>query len=188
MNGKSSRFAERLGSLSRALLTASGIMILLMAFAATYAVARRYFLHSPEPYSYEIGMMLLLWCFVFSVAELQRQNRHLRGDFVLNRLPAGFRLFVNRLLSPLLAALCSAVLAWKGWDAAMFSLRIGERSISSWSEPLFPVKVMIPIGYGVLFIVAMTQLLQGLGSGMKKPPIEKMEENSTSPADRQIVS
>jgi len=60
----------------------------------------------------------------------------------------------------------------------MFSLRIGERSMSSWAEPLFPVKVMIPIGYGFLFLVAISQLFQGIFSLAKKyqePPETKRE-------------
>ncbi len=188
MKRNSRWFVESLGFLSRGLLTLSGIMILLMAFAATYGVARRYLMRDPEPYSYEIGMMLLLWCFVFSVAELQRQNRHLRGDFILSRLPQGLQLFINNLLSPFLAAMCSLVLAWKGWDAALFSLQIGERSISSWSEPLFPVKVMIPVGYGFLFVVAMTQIFQGMILFRKRFQKEAMEENMAGRPDREISS
>ena len=168
MNTSSSRIVETVGFISQILLIISGIMILLMAFAATYGVTRRYLLQNPEPYSYEISMMLLLWCFVLSVAALQKQERHLRGDFILNRLPRSFQFFVNSLLSPALAVLCSFVLAWKGWEAAMFSLKIGERSLSSWSEPLFPAKVMIPVGYGFLFIVAITQFYMGIVSSVKK--------------------
>ena len=162
MDGKENRFVALIGALSQGLLAVSGLMILSMAFTATYGVTRRYLLHNPEPYSYEISMMLLLWCFVLSVAPLQRQQRHLRGDFILTRLPRRFQFFINALLSPLLAGLCSAVLAWKGWEAAMFSLKIGERSMSAWSEPLFPVKVVIPVGYGILFLVALTQFFQGI--------------------------
>lgn len=168
MDSKDSWLVRVIGFISRGMLTVSGVMILVMAFTATYGVVRRYVMHSPEPYSYEIGVMMLLWCFVLSVAELQRQERHLRGDFVLSRLPQSFQFLINRILAPLLALLCSAVLAWKGWDAAMFSLRIGERSISSWSEPLFPVKLMIPVGYGFLFIVAISQFIQGMLSLVKR--------------------
>ena len=168
MDSEESRIAAIIGRISEGLLAASGVMILLMAFAATYGVARRYVLNNPEPYSYEISMMLLLWCFVLSVAALQRHQRHLRGDFILNRLPGSVRFFVNDILSPLLALLCGAVLAWKGWEAAMFSLKIGERSMSSWSEPLFPVKVVIPVGYALLFVVALTQFIRGIHALIRK--------------------
>jgi C4-dicarboxylate transporter DctQ subunit len=169
LNSKENPIISIIGSISQGLLAVSGAMILLMAFAATYGVTRRYLLHNPESYSYEISMMLLLWCFVLAVAALQKQQRHLRGDFILDRLPRSVRFFVNAIVSPLLALLCSAVLAWKGWEAAMFSLNIGERSMSAWSEPLFPVKIVIPVGYGFLFIVALAQFLQGMHALISKP-------------------
>jgi TRAP-type mannitol/chloroaromatic compound transport system permease small subunit len=162
LDGKDSALVRIIGWWSQGLLAVSGIMISLMAFAATYGVARRYLLHNPEPYSYEISMILLLWCFVLSVAALQKQERHLRGDFVLSHLPQRFQFFINRILSPLLAVFCSVMLVWKGWNAALFSLRIGELSMSSWAEPIFPVKIMIPIGYAFLLMVALMQLFQGI--------------------------
>jgi TRAP-type mannitol/chloroaromatic compound transport system permease small subunit len=160
--GEDNRIVRVIDWLCRGLLGVSGIMILLMAFAATYGVARRYLLHDPEPYSYEISMMLLLWCFVLSVGALQKQERHLRGDFILSRFPRRLQYFINHILSPGLAVLCSSLLVWKGWEAAMFSWRIGERSMSSWAEPISPVKILIPLGYGILFLVAVMQLLQGI--------------------------
>jgi TRAP-type mannitol/chloroaromatic compound transport system permease small subunit len=168
MEGKDSRIVRAIGSVSQGLLVISGLMILLMAFAAAYGVARRYILHNPEPYSYEISMMLLLWCFVLSVAAMQKQERHLRGDFILSRLPESFQFFINRLVSPMLAVLCSAILAWKGLKSTLFSMNIGELSMSSWAEPLYPVKAMIPVGYVFLLIVAITQLFQGIYLFMRK--------------------
>ena len=189
VNSGRNRIVEAIGLISQGLLAVSGIMILLMAFAATYGVSRRYFLKNPEPYSYEISMMLLLWCFVLSVAALQKQERHLRGDFVLNRLPQGFQFFVNRLLSPILAVLCSVILAWKGWEAALFSLKIGERSMSAWSEPLFPIKILIPVGYGFLFVVAVTQFIQGVHSLIKKFQNRgEIEEHVAGQPDKKTTS
>jgi TRAP-type mannitol/chloroaromatic compound transport system permease small subunit len=166
LKGKNNRLVRSIRNLTGWMLAASGLMILFMALTATYGVTRRYLLHNPEPYSYEIGIMLLLWCFVLSVAAVQNEERHLRGDFILNRLPRKVRKFINGILSPALAVLCSSILAWKGWEAALFSLRIGERSISSWAEPLFPVKIVIPAGYGLLLLAALMQVVQGMAAAI----------------------
>ena len=168
MNSANNRLVRSIRSLTGWMLAASGIMILLMALAATYGVTRRYLLHNPEPYSYEIGIMLLLWCFVLSVAAVQNDERHLRGDFILNRLPRSVQIFINSILSPSLAILCSFILAWKGWEAALFSLRIGERSMSAWAEPLFPVKIVIPAGYALLLLVALMQVVQGVAATLHR--------------------
>jgi TRAP-type mannitol/chloroaromatic compound transport system permease small subunit len=162
LDGKDIGIVRAIDLLCSGLLAVSGIMIVVMAFSATYGVARRYFLHNPEPYSYEISMMLLVWCFVLSVAALQKHERHLRGDFILSRFPPRLQFFINHILSPGLAVLCSVVLVWKGWEAAMFSLRIGELSMSSWAESIFPVKILIPVGYSILCLVALMQLFKGI--------------------------
>jgi TRAP-type mannitol/chloroaromatic compound transport system permease small subunit len=124
-------------------------------------VARRYIFDSPEPYSYEVSTILLIWCFVLSVAALQWQERHIRGDFVLSRLPKNAQYFIDHLLAPLLGLLCGVLLCWKGIPSAMFSLSIHEVSSSVWKEPIFPVKIMIPIGFGMLCLVLVYQVYKG---------------------------
>ena len=47
---------------------ASGLMAVIMAVLVTYGVFRRYVLNNPEPYSYEISTMLLLFGIVFALS------------------------------------------------------------------------------------------------------------------------
>ena len=49
--------------LSRGSLLISAAMILIMVFATTYGVIRRYAFNSPDQYSYEISMIFLLLSF-----------------------------------------------------------------------------------------------------------------------------
>ena len=53
--------------LSRFFLIIAGLLTLLMVFTATYGVFRRYAFNSPEPYSYELSTMFLLFSFVLAV-------------------------------------------------------------------------------------------------------------------------
>ena len=55
------------------------------------------------------------------------------------------------------------VMVWKSWVAAAYSIQINETSYSAWSEPLYPVKITIPIGYGLLFLVMVGQIARGIG-------------------------
>ena len=59
------RILERVSDLG---LVISGILILVMSLLSTYGVGRRYLLHSPEPYSYELSTILLVACVVLAVA------------------------------------------------------------------------------------------------------------------------
>ena len=64
MLDKTDRALERISNFFAVL---SGVLVLLMAFTATYGVIRRYAFKSPEPYSYELSTMFLLWTFVLAL-------------------------------------------------------------------------------------------------------------------------
>jgi TRAP-type mannitol/chloroaromatic compound transport system permease small subunit len=145
-------------------LLVSGILILIMGWLSTYAVARRYLLHSPEPYSYEIGMCFLLACVVLALAGLQRFGKNLRVDFITNRFSEGVQAALLDVFVPILALFYISILTWQSWDVAWYSLKIHELSQSSWQEPLFPVKFVVPVGSGLLWLVLLAHLIRGVNS------------------------
>jgi TRAP-type C4-dicarboxylate transport system permease small subunit len=151
-----------IGRLSRLLLVISGVMIVLMVFTSTYGVFRRYFLHSPEPYSYEISTMFLLWSFVLAVAAVERYDRNIRVDFVSNRVPDRTRHFILSIVAPVAGLFVCSMFAWQGFTAAMYSLKIGAVTMTAWKVPLFPIKIVIPIGYIVLCLVLIVKLYFGV--------------------------
>jgi len=154
---KADRVIERV---SYAFTILSGILIVLMSFIASYGVIRRYVFKSPEPYSYELSMMFLLWTFVLALAYLEKLDGHLRVDFFVALLPKKIRNFFLNVIGPLIGFIFCVVLTYEGWTVAMYSLEIGEKSMSVWAVPLFPVKIVIPIGYGLLCIVLLLKIVQ----------------------------
>ena len=155
---KTDRVLERL---SKFFAVLSGILVLLMAFTASYGVIRRYLFKSPEPYSYELSTMFLLWTFVLALAYLEKLDGHLRVDFFVVLLPEKLRRFLLNVVGPLFGLVFCSVLTWEGWKVAMYSLEINEKSMSVWAVPLFPVKIVIPIGYGLLCIVLVLKIIRG---------------------------
>jgi TRAP-type C4-dicarboxylate transport system permease small subunit len=148
--------------ISNAFTVLSGVLIVLMAFLASYGVIRRYVFESPEPYSYELSMMFLLWTFVLALAYLEKLDGHLRVDFFVVILPKKIRAFILNVIGPLAGLIFCAVLTWEGWTVAMYSLETREKSMSIWAVPLFPVKIVVPIGYGLLCVVLLLKIIQGI--------------------------
>ena len=145
-------------------LLLSGILILIMSVLSTYGVGRRYIFNNPEPYSYELSTMLLVACVVFAIAGLQRQRRHLRVDFIAGRLPPDLENILVNIVTPILALFYVGIMTWKSGDNALYSMSIGETSQSSWEEPLYPIKMMVPIGMALLCLVLASQLIHGIKS------------------------
>ena len=149
---------------SHVFLVLSGILIVVMMFTATYGVVRRYALNSPEPYSYEISTMFLLFSFVFAISAVERLDRHIKVDFISSHLPELAQHIILNIIAPLMGLFFAFMLTWQGFETSLFSLKIGEVSSSSWREPLFPIKLMVPIGYALLILVILGRLYKGFAS------------------------
>jgi TRAP-type C4-dicarboxylate transport system permease small subunit len=156
---------------SHVFLVLAGALIVAMMFATSYGVIRRYAFNSPEPYSYEISTMFLLFSFVFAVSAVERLNRHIRVDFVSSRLSESAQNIILNIVAPVIGLYYAVLLTWKSFDTSLFSLQIGEVSSSIWAVPLFPIKVMVPVGYFLLTLVLLTRIYKGiteLKNGVKK--------------------
>jgi TRAP-type C4-dicarboxylate transport system permease small subunit len=137
-------------------------MTLSMIITTVYGVVARYFFRRPEPVSYELSTIFLLWGFLFAVASVESLNQHIRAEIFIQFAPDRFRKFLHSLLGPFLALFYCIVLTWKGWEVALYSLRVGEKSLSIWREPIGPIKLMVPICYGLLTFVVFSNLCRGL--------------------------
>jgi TRAP-type mannitol/chloroaromatic compound transport system permease small subunit len=171
------RVIERLIDWSAVL---SGILILIMGFSSTYATARRYVFKSPEPYSYEINMILLMACVVLVVGAVQMHRRQIRVDFISNRFSEGLQDFLINVVGGLMGLFVIVLLIWKSWDTAWYSFTIGETSQSVWREPLFPIKVIVPIGASLLFLVLLSQFTHGVINMVKRIRKIKVQARSSS--------
>lgn len=148
-------------------------LTLLMIITTVYGVVARYFFRRPEPVSYELSTIFLLWGFLFAVSMVEQLNEHIRAEIFIQFAPDHFRKFLHSLLGPFLALFYCIVLTWKGWEVALYSLRIGEKSLSVWREPIWPIKFAIPICYGLLTLVVFSNLCRGLAYYLSRNKVKK---------------
>jgi TRAP-type C4-dicarboxylate transport system permease small subunit len=147
---------------NQAFVIFAGSLIAIMAFLATYGSVRRYVFNAPEPVSYELSKMFLLLSFVLAIAAVEMQNRFLRCDLLLERFPENIRNIVSNILSPILGITFFGIITWISFSDTLRAFEIDQHSQSSWPIPLFPVKLMIPVGYGFLCLVLLVHLVRGL--------------------------
>ena len=140
----------------------AGIITMLMALVTTFGVVMRYAFNSPEHYSYEIGIFCLISSVSLSLAYIQRKGRNLRVDFVSNYFPAKVQSALLNIFVPIVALFYLVLLVWKSWGDAWYSLSIGERTYSAWAPAVGPMKLLVPIGAGLLCIVLVSQLIHGI--------------------------
>lgn len=163
-----------IGSFSEHLLLVCGILILLMAFLATFGVIMRRVFENPEPYSYEFSYMFLLLSGVLAIAGVEKLDQHVRNDLLASRFPQTMKMVIS-IISPLLAMTFCTVLIWKSMDNAIYSLTIGQTSQSTWRIPIAPIKFLIPSGFILLELILFSKLIKGInllrgGRGSEETP------------------
>ena len=149
--------------LSNGALLLAGIMLLAMGFNVTYGVVTRYIFDAPSIVAIEMTKILMIPALVLAVSYVQRNGRHLKVDFLSMRFPQLIQHVLLEIVVPIIGLFVGYVLVWKGLDSAIYSLQINETSFAVWEEPLWPVRMTIPIGYGLLCIVMIGQLCRGVG-------------------------
>lgn len=134
-------------------LWTSGVLIFLTCLAISYAVFARYVLRDPSVHAYELAKMFMVASLVFSIAYLERTDGHISIDIFLRTFRENVRQFIRKILVPCAGLVYTLSITYKGWQASVYSYTVGERSQSIWAEPLYPIKLTIPIGYGLLSLV-----------------------------------
>jgi TRAP-type mannitol/chloroaromatic compound transport system permease small subunit len=122
--------------------------------------------------------ILMIPALVLAVSYVQRNGRHLRVDFLSNRFPQVIQRILLEIAVPIMGLFVGYVLVWKGWVSMAYSFHLHETSFAIWEEPLWPVRLAIPIGYGLLCLIMIGQLCRGIGTlitGKKKGQAENPE-------------
>ncbi|NLE73628.1 MAG: TRAP transporter small permease [Actinobacteria bacterium] len=148
--------------INRVLVIGAGLLIVIMGFLSAYGAIRRYVFRSPEPVSYEFAAMFVLISFVLALAAVERQDRMLRNDLLLDRFSPRVRNVVSNIIGPLMGMTFFGIIMWYSFGDALRALEIGQVSHSAFPVRLFPVKIFVPIGYGFLCLVLFLRCVLGL--------------------------
>jgi TRAP-type mannitol/chloroaromatic compound transport system permease small subunit len=156
---KADHVIERVGDWA---LIVSGVLILIMGFLTTYGVGKRYIFNNPDPYTYEISIIFLISCILLCLPAIQWNRRNLRVDFILMHLPQKWQNIIGEVFTSILSLLFVSVVIWKSWGIFLRSIQVGETSQSAWQEPLWPMKLLIPITMSWLFLTLLSQLVHAV--------------------------
>lgn len=66
------------------------------------------------------------------------------------------------LITSVLTFLFLGALIWKGWGAAMLSLRLNQHTPTVIPIPIYPMKIFIPIAAAIVLLVVLKQLVQDI--------------------------
>jgi len=111
----------------------------------------RYIFSSPIPGIAEISTILFVGAIFLNLAYTQSRKGHIRVELFLLKMPQKLRMTIEVLM--LVIALLTLILfTWSSALEAIYSLRIREMQWGAILIPLWPAKILLPIGLFLLCI------------------------------------
>lgn len=131
----------------------------------SYEVVSRYVFNAPTRWSTEtVGFLSGAYCIMGGAYALYH-NRHVRMDVIYSRLSSRKKAVVDLITFPFFFLFCG-VLVWFGWDFAWQSVLVREATSSAWGPPLYPFKLILPIGAFLLLLQGAVNFARNLNNAM----------------------
>jgi TRAP-type mannitol/chloroaromatic compound transport system permease small subunit len=135
--------------------------ILIMTVVVLTEVVRRYFFNAPTVWGNELTQLVFAVYVVLSGGYILRWKGHVNVDILYNHFGTRTKAAID-IFTFLLFLLFSGMMVVYGGSLAWESLAMWERSDSAWRPPLYPIKMMIPLGALLLLLQGIAKLIRDI--------------------------
>lgn len=157
------RFIYAIDQLSKSVGHAFAWCIVIVTLGTCYEVFVRYVLNSPTSWAFDMSYLMYGAVFYMAGAYTLSRGGHVRADMFYRLWKPRTQARVEFVL--LIVFFFPGVLAlvYSGWGYGYESMRIGEVSVNSPAGvPIWPLKMMIPVGATLLALQGFAELLRCL--------------------------
>ncbi|MDB5746442.1 MAG: TRAP-type mannitol/chloroaromatic compound transport system, small permease component [Massilia sp.] len=128
-------------------------LIVALTFLITWEVFARYVLNTPNPWAFDLMIMMYGAAFMMAGAYTLAKNGHVRGDVLYSFFPPRVQAGLDLLLYIVFFIPGVVALCWAGYTYAAESFAIREHStLTANGPPLYPFKMVIPFA-GILLLL-----------------------------------
>lgn len=154
------RFSGLIDAINRKVGIGIGWLILVMTIvSAMNATSRKLFSVSSNAFL-EIQWYLFAAVFLLAAGYTLLSNEHVRVDIVNTRMPTRLRLWVELICSALFLVPFTLLVIYYGWPYFMLSFSSGEWSLNAGGLVVWPVKLLIPVSFLLLFLQGVSQIIK----------------------------
>jgi TRAP-type mannitol/chloroaromatic compound transport system permease small subunit len=166
-------FTERVGRL------VYWLVLVVVLISAANAVVRKAFDYSSNAYL-EVQWYLFSVIFLFGAGYTLLRNEHVRIDIIQGRLSPRAQNWIDVLGILLFLMPMSLIIMALSWPLFVDSLQRHEVSTNAGGLIIWPARLMIPIGFALLIIQAISELIKRIAflRGVIPDPLEKRQEKS----------
>ena len=135
-----------------------------------YEVIMRYLFNAPTIWVHETSNYFFGALFVLGGAYTLLHSGHVNVEILYNRMPIRLRAIFDILTSAVFY-LMIGVIFWFGIKVAVISVESLETSHTVWGPPVYPMKLLVPIGAGLMLLQGTVKLIRDIGSLITGVPI-----------------
>ena len=135
----------------------SSVFVLVILVTTVWEVFTRYVLNAPTIWSMDFGIYSLVWLSFMSLAFVQKEKRHVAVDLLVIQLKRQTRAVLDIATTSLFLFGALALTYYTILNVAK-SAGVGETSIGLLVFPIWPVKMCLPIGGGILCLWLLVEL------------------------------
>ncbi len=153
-------------------------LVLAAVLVSAGNAAARYGLDLSSNAWLEIQWYLFAAIFLFAAAYTLKHNGHVRVDVLYGRFPPRVRVWIDLLGTLLFLLPMCGLIAWLGWKGFLASYAVQEVSPDAGGLPRWPIKLAIPIGFGLLFLQGVSEAIKQVAvlTGHLPLKTERVEE------------
>lgn len=138
---------------------ASVLVLLSCLISAGNAVSRYLFSVSSNAWL-EIQWQMFAGIFLLGAAQVLRLNEHVRVDLFYGAASPRRKLWIDVFGLVLFLAPAVGLILWLGVPWALAATRAGEWSANAGGLPVWPVKLLLPLGFLLLLLQGLSELVK----------------------------
>jgi TRAP-type mannitol/chloroaromatic compound transport system permease small subunit len=137
------------------------VTVLIMFVLVMLEVIRRYFFNSPTVWGNELTQLIFGTYVILSGGYILRFNGHVNVDIFYARFTPKTKAILDIITFVVFFLFCGMLLIYGG-QLAWESLTTWEHTQSAWNPPVYPFKLMIPLGALLLLLQGTAKLIRDI--------------------------
>jgi TRAP-type mannitol/chloroaromatic compound transport system permease small subunit len=154
------RFARAMDRVSLFFAWIAAWLVLLSCLISAGNAASRYLFSLSSNAWLEIQWQMFSGIFLLGAAHVLKLNEHVRVDLLYGSASPRRKLWIDVIGIPLFLFPSMAVMAWFSWSFFVTSFESGEYSSNAGGLPLWPVKLLLPVGLVLLLLQGTAELIK----------------------------
>jgi TRAP-type mannitol/chloroaromatic compound transport system permease small subunit len=146
-------------------------LILILVVVVLYEICARYLFNRPTIWAQEISQMIYGAYVILLGGYVLRRGGHVNVEILYGKFSPRTRAIIDLFTWLLFFFFCGLLLI-KGWEMAWDSFKVRETEPTTFAPPVYPIKMMIPLGALLILLQGLARFLRSLALAISGKEME----------------